>query len=112
LVAYKKEAHEIYQGLLASIRETIVNEIFRPVQVVSQPRPQRQLQTNLDSDGRTRQPVRATAKESLGRNDPCWCGSGKKYKHCHLRQDLQAKQAGRATTGRPPKSAQRRRRRR
>ncbi|TAG65149.1 MAG: hypothetical protein EAZ24_16940, partial [Burkholderiales bacterium] len=19
----------------------------------------------------------------LGRNDPCWCGSGKKYKHCH-----------------------------
>ena len=26
-------------------------------------------------------------KQKLGRNDPCWCGSGKKYKHCHLRQD-------------------------
>lgn len=25
-----------------------------------------------------------------GRNDPCWCGSGKKYKHCHLKQDQQA----------------------
>lgn len=23
----------------------------------------------------------------LGRNDPCWCGSGKKYKHCHLKSD-------------------------
>jgi len=23
----------------------------------------------------------------IGRNDPCWCGSGKKYKHCHLRDD-------------------------
>ncbi len=23
----------------------------------------------------------------IGRNDPCWCGSGKKYKHCHLRED-------------------------
>jgi len=23
----------------------------------------------------------------LGRNDPCWCGSGKKYKHCHGRLD-------------------------
>jgi SEC-C motif len=23
----------------------------------------------------------------LGRNDPCWCGSGKKYKNCHLRED-------------------------
>jgi len=22
-----------------------------------------------------------------GRNDPCWCGSGKKYKHCHMRSD-------------------------
>ena len=25
--------------------------------------------------------------EKLGRNDPCWCGSGKKYKHCHGRLD-------------------------
>lgn len=35
----------------------------------------------------------------LGRNDPCWCGSGKKYKHCHLNQD---EQAGRAA---PPPPA-------
>jgi hypothetical protein len=26
-------------------------------------------------------------KQKLGRNDPCWCGSGKKYKHCHMHQD-------------------------
>ena len=26
--------------------------------------------------------------DQLGRNDPCWCGSGKKYKHCHRRSDL------------------------
>ncbi len=33
--------------------------------------------------------VRAGQKQQpkLGRNDPCWCGSGKKYKHCHQRQD-------------------------
>jgi preprotein translocase subunit SecA len=30
-------------------------------------------------------------RPKVGRNDPCWCGSGKKYKHCHLRSD----QAGR-----------------
>ena len=24
---------------------------------------------------------------SLGRNDPCWCGSGKKYKYCHYEKD-------------------------
>lgn len=32
------------------------------------------------------QPVRV---RKIGRNEPCWCGSGKKYKHCHLRQDRQ-----------------------
>jgi len=26
-------------------------------------------------------------RRDLGRNDPCWCGSGKKYKHCHMRAD-------------------------
>jgi len=33
----------------------------------------------------TQQPVR---KDYIpGRNDPCWCGSGKKYKNCHLNSD-------------------------
>ncbi|MFN2128921.1 MAG: DUF1186 domain-containing protein [Anaerolineae bacterium] len=29
----------------------------------------------------------ASVRPKIGRNDPCWCGSGKKYKHCHWRQD-------------------------
>ena len=33
------------------------------------------------------EPVRKTAKQKIGRNDPCHCGSGKKYKHCHMKQD-------------------------
>jgi len=28
-------------------------------------------------------PMFQTPSHKLGRNDPCWCGSGKKYKHCH-----------------------------
>jgi uncharacterized protein YecA (UPF0149 family) len=31
--------------------------------------------------------------EDLSRNDPCWCGSGKKYKQCHLERDKQQKAA-------------------
>jgi uncharacterized protein YecA (UPF0149 family) len=27
-------------------------------------------------------------EESLSRNDPCWCGSGEKYKRCHMEKDL------------------------
>jgi preprotein translocase subunit SecA len=30
-------------------------------------------------------PLVKTAEEKVGRNDPCWCGSGKKYKFCHGR---------------------------
>ncbi len=113
LVAFKKEAHEMYQGLLAGIQEAIASNLFRvPAVATPQPHPQRQLVTNLQDgatqDGRVR-PVKASVKERTGRNDPCWCGSGKKYKHCHWRQD----QAGRAPAGkRPPKSVSRRKRRR
>jgi hypothetical protein len=32
-------------------------------------------------------PGAITSAETPGRNDPCWCGSGKKYKYCHLRED-------------------------
>jgi preprotein translocase subunit SecA len=32
-------------------------------------------------------------KPKLGRNDACWCGSGKKYKSCHLRSDEEAQAA-------------------
>ena len=30
---------------------------------------------------------RPKSAASLGRNDPCWCGSGKKYKNCHHKDD-------------------------
>jgi len=34
-----------------------------------------------------RKPVSAPVGQKLGRNDPCWCGSGKKYKNCHMQKD-------------------------
>lgn len=36
-------------------------------------------------------PLSAAQARKLGRNDPCWCGSGKKYKHCHLAADMKAR---------------------
>src|SRR6476469_798800 len=32
-----------------------------------------------------------SAKSKIGRNDPCWCNSGKKYKKCHYERDRQPK---------------------
>ena len=36
--------------------------------------------------------------KKIGRNDPCWCGSGKKYKHCHMRHDEREQHASLDTT--------------
>ncbi len=87
LVAYKREASEMYADLVASISHDIAYTIFH-MQLMTRPvaPPVRQIQTNR-SDGAA-QPVRATSKQQLGRNDPCWCGSGKKYKQCHMREDM------------------------
>ncbi|NPV07291.1 MAG: preprotein translocase subunit SecA [Anaerolineae bacterium] len=90
LVAYKREAHAMFDELNAAIQRDVVSAIFR-AQLVAAPQPAvdpQRLRTNrADGGGVARTPVRATAQSKLGRNDPCWCGSGKKYKHCHMRQD-------------------------
>jgi uncharacterized protein YecA (UPF0149 family) len=49
----------------------------------------RERRRRREAKGPKPRPVRANQGQlpKMGRNDPCWCGSGKKYKHCHLRQD-------------------------
>ena len=92
LVEYKREAYEMFQVLQGEIHLHALRSIFR-VQVNA---PQPVLRPRLQNVQAIRpgavveskpEPVRKTAKASIGRNDPCWCGSGKKYKNCHLRQD-------------------------
>ncbi|MDH4136237.1 MAG: SEC-C metal-binding domain-containing protein, partial [Anaerolineae bacterium] len=116
LVAYKKEAHEMYQDLLVTIQHDIVNRIFRPVEIrIQRPRPMRAMRTDLGG-GEARRPVKAVDKK-VGRNDPCPCGSGKKYKHCHGRADRVSAQkmttqpAG-ATSDRQQKRREKKRRKR
>jgi preprotein translocase subunit SecA len=85
VVAYKREAAETYDDMLASIRSQVARDIYRVQQASSAPAPQpKRLSTNAPgSSGKGRQPVRKVADDMVGRNDPCPCGSGKKYKHCH-----------------------------
>jgi preprotein translocase subunit SecA len=105
LVEYKNEALEMFNELRERIQGSIVARIFRvTVQRNAPPPPQAPLVRQVlesgpgDPDGaagsgkngaskkqRTAAPVGAggAAAAKLGRNDPCWCGSGKKYKRCH-----------------------------
>jgi preprotein translocase subunit SecA len=91
LVAYKKEAHEMYGALLSQIEHDVVLQAFRPitVRVAAAPQPRRQLFTNRGADSEPAQRTVRKSKDSVGRNDPCPCGSGKKYKQCCLRKDSQ-----------------------
>jgi len=95
LVAYQKEAYEAYQIMLDEVQREIVRTIFL---VPQQPQPRqrtrsplsasrRQLQTSGGSSQAGAQSQTFTSAKKLGRNDPCWCGSGKKYKDCHWRED-------------------------
>ena len=79
LVEYKVEAANMFEGLLASIRHDVTHTIYHVTVMREQPRPVQRMTTNREEET-VRQPVRAGRK--VGRNDPCPCGSGKKYKKC------------------------------
>ena len=93
LVAYKREAHDMWRQLLDNIRHQITHQIYH-VELMQPPPPPRAAvpvpagrpNGGGSSDGAAakdkRQPV-AAGKRKTGRNDPCPCGSGKKYKKCH-----------------------------
>jgi preprotein translocase subunit SecA len=87
LVEYKTEAFGMFEKLMASIDSDIVHRIYKIA--VATPEQMTQIQTNANQiEGQaatpvTAKPVVATDHSKLGRNDPCWCGSGKKYKKCH-----------------------------
>ncbi|HZU08165.1 MAG TPA: preprotein translocase subunit SecA [Chloroflexota bacterium] len=79
LVEYKVEAANMFDRLLANIRHDVTHTIFHVTLVREPPRRTLPMTTNRDeADGR--QPVRAGRK--VGRNDPCPCGSGRKFKKC------------------------------
>ncbi|MBI4267586.1 MAG: preprotein translocase subunit SecA, partial [Chloroflexi bacterium] len=87
--AYKNAGYEQFQVLLDTIRHDVSRTIFSATIVRREAPPPRitttvsQVAATSRTAGGTPQPVHAARK--VGRNDPCPCGSGKKYKHCHGR---------------------------
>ena len=80
LVEYKSEAYRAFQELLASIKHDIVQVIYHATFVREAARPAPQPVATNREEPRRAEAVRAGRK--VGRNDPCPCGSGKKYKKC------------------------------
>ena len=81
VVEYRTVASELYEGLLESIKRDTVRYVLSAQPRIRIVREQVAKPLDTGGDGTLKaQPKRATGK--VGRNDPCPCGSGKKYKHC------------------------------
>lgn len=94
LVEFKNEAYNLFENLIDRISEELSRRLFR-IQVGAPQReiPVENVQTNVDTRdniGLTDKKPRSTSGDKIGRNDPCWCGSGKKWKHCHYPQQQPA----------------------
>ena len=85
VVVYRNEGFEMFEQMVAAIREDTARAVLT-VQLRSQQEPERKQvakETGTSADGTDKKkPVRKTAAQKVGRNDPCPCGSGKKYKQC------------------------------
>ncbi|MCL5772872.1 MAG: SEC-C metal-binding domain-containing protein, partial [Firmicutes bacterium] len=82
-VEYINESFEMFQGLKNSIMEDTVKYLYK-IEVVDRAKaekktPYRVVRTNRDDDGRG---TTIRREKKIGRNEPCPCGSGKKYKKC------------------------------
>ena len=89
VVAYKEEGYEMFSAMIAAVREETIRRMFlvqlRPTQEVKRVKVAKETGTGGPDKSVKRQPVRKTGK--AGPNDPCPCGSGKKYKKCCMQKD-------------------------
>ncbi len=105
LVEYKNEAFSMFERLVSGIDYEIAHRIFKvqvqlapdlPAQAGQLAALQKQQQTTITKEAQkqtskeqitrldsARQANNKEQEKKLGRNDPCWCGSGKKWKKCH-----------------------------
>ena len=94
VIAYKEEGYEMFQAMIQAIREETVRRMFlvqlKSQQEVKRERVAKETGTAAASQSEVKkQPVRSAAKK-VGPNDPCPCGSGKKYKKCCMQKDKSA----------------------
>ena len=97
LTEYKKEAFDMFQEMVDHLKEIVLEQLFKvrmvreeaaPIRVAAAPAPRWQERHGGPADIAPARPAagaepRLPSGAKVGRNDPCPCGSGKKYKKCH-----------------------------
>lgn len=101
LVAFQKDGYAMFGQLRDTIKDEVVHRAYRPTVMVKEaPRPKNMQAIHpsasaaglkAETAGATQQaPTPIRVQKLPGRNDLCHCGSGKKYKHCHMKSDMLA----------------------
>jgi preprotein translocase subunit SecA len=80
LVEYQHEAYDAFASLVDGVKRDGIRYVYH-VQVEQRAQPERP--KNVQTSGPTAKRPTVRVKDKVGRNEPCPCGSGKKYKHCH-----------------------------
>ena len=92
VIAYKEEGYQMFEAMVTAIREETIRRLFmvqlRTNQEVKREKVAKETGTVGSADSvMKKQPVRKSAADKIGPNDPCPCGSGKKYKKCCMQKD-------------------------
>jgi preprotein translocase subunit SecA len=84
VVAYKKESLEMFEEMISAIQEETVRRLYsvrvRKDEEIKRERVASGMSESVGGDGTVKKQPRKVKK--IGRNEPCPCGSGKKYKAC------------------------------
>jgi preprotein translocase subunit SecA len=93
VVAYKEEGYQMFEAMVNAIREETVRRMFlvqlRTNQEVKREKVAKETGTGAASQSAVKKtPIKKAQK--TGPNDPCPCGSGKKYKKCCMQKEKQS----------------------
>jgi preprotein translocase subunit SecA len=84
LVEYKIEGYSMFQDMMRGVREEILGMIFKVQLAVPEEALPKQRVVSYGAPPKEESAPTARKKIKVGRNDPCPCGSGQKYKKCCL----------------------------
>ena len=75
LVEYQKEGYDLFEDLIHNVKLSVVRLLLNFEKISNE-------NNNLDKEKNNK--TNADNKDKIGRNDPCYCGSGIKYKKCGM----------------------------
>ena len=90
LVEYQRDGFQMFQSMRERINVQVIQDFFRvKVNSVQRQPVRRNVRAIRPGQAADSKPEPVRVQRKISRNDPCWCGSGKKYKQCHYKLDKQ-----------------------